>query len=298
MPGTQGISGRIPSTGGLPGFFKGKKGPPRPGEVLLLFLILVVIGEVGAVVVLKAQIGVKGLPVLPIQGVRQGAVGGDVAAHSGQHRQLPPDVAGGLGPFVAHPAALVKDQVHEEAGGHVGTLPYKVVAQGLLGRVVGPDEVTGGIVVVKALFRGGVQIHPQLLVGGVAVPQPGLVVAVDDHHHRPLLGGELVQQPPELIGRILDGAQVVVHNVGGFGGIPAVGEVDAPPDALGVIGAVALIGDIEGEIGLPCPVPVGLVELEDLRHQNLVPGDAGLGQLPVVVFLVVVGGQTQIAVDV
>ena len=130
-----------------------------------MFLVLVVIGEVGAIVVLKAPIGVQSLLVTFVQGVRQRAVGGDVPAHGRQHRQLPPDVAGGLGPFIAHPAALVKDQVHEEAGGHVRTLAHKVAAQGLLGPVVGPDEVPGGVVVVKALFRGGVQVHPQLLIG-------------------------------------------------------------------------------------------------------------------------------------
>ena len=124
------------------------------------------------------------------------------------------------------------------------------------------------------------------------------MVPKDHKHHRPLLLPEPVKEPPEPLRRVHDGTQVVVHNVGGLCGIPPVGEVLPPPDVLCAVGSVALIGDVEGKIGRSAAVPVGLVEAENLREEDLVRGFAVGIEVPEAVFYEVVIGNSQIAVDV
>lgn len=61
---------------------------------------------------------------------------------------------------------------------------------------------------------------------------------------------------------------------------------------------MALIGDVEGKVGRASIVPVLLIEPEDLREEHLVRGLTVGVQLPEAVFNEVVGGNSQIAVDV
>lgn len=85
--------------------------------------------------------------------------GGDIDdAHLIHH------LIGGLEVGGAGPAALAEELVHEEAGADGGPFAAEVPAQGFFGGVVGPDDVSGAVVVGKAFGGVHVEVDAQGLV--------------------------------------------------------------------------------------------------------------------------------------
>ena len=115
---------------------------------------------------------------------------------SGQHAvgHGPPG-GGGDGEYLHHlihslhepgavPAQLLKDQVHEVARRDRRSLPRQIMSDDLLCRVVGPDEIPGGVPLIKPIIPAGVDVHAHLVIEHVAVPHPGQVVPEGHQHHR------------------------------------------------------------------------------------------------------------------
>ena len=136
------------------------------------------------------------------QGVGQGAVGGEIhgiLVHDGADL---PDLPLQLHPGRAFPAALVKEHRHEVAGGDHPAVPGKVVAQDLPGRIVGPDEVGGGVEIPAALGGALQNVDAHLLIVAVFRAEGGLVVAEEDQDHRGLVVPEAVDVSGKLPSRV------------------------------------------------------------------------------------------------
>ena len=119
-------------------------------------------------------------------------------------------------------------------------------------------RVAGGPVVIEALLRAGVEVHAEGLVHGVAVPEPGLVVAEDYEHDGLIALAQLVDEPGEALLRVYDGAEVVRENIARLFVEAAVDYVVvgfAPLALLAAVGPVPLIGDGEGELRRIAPEP-------------------------------------------
>ena len=123
------------------------------------------------------------------------------------------------------------------------------------------------------------------------------MVAEEDEHHRLLLCSELVDELLQLHVTIHDGRHVVVHGVFALLGVVP-GEVVHGAVALGGgIGPVALDVDAEGEVGL-AGILVGLEVAVDLRQEDAVLRQIGLGQILIVPLQEAVALKAQIAVEV
>ena len=148
----------------------------------------------------------------------------------------------------------------------------------LQGGIIHPDHVVCGVVIQEALRVLQVQIHAVVLIGrcGVVVDvgaQGGLVVAEGQQHDGPLALPEPVDQLQQLLIPLGAAAQIVVHG-------DAVGAVGVHLHKAGgivvaavMIGAVALIGDSEVEIGPVMLLQIGLILVPDLIEQDPVVGN-------------------------
>ena len=148
------------------------------------------------------------------------------------------------------PAALVEEDIHQEAGADIGAGADEVGPEDGLCGIIGPDEVVGGVVVVKALLPLGADIDAQGVIGDALVAQPGLVVPEEDQDHRLLYVPEGVDHLLHPQAGIPDAPEVVVDDVIIAVTQPALGDIDLRK--IGIVrrvGAVVLVGHVEGEDG-------------------------------------------------
>ena len=124
----------------------------------------------------------------------------------------------------ALPTDHLKDLIHEEAGGEIRALALEALAQLGLGCLVAPDGVPGGVIVSEALLRGGVQADAHALVDDAVVAHPGLMVPVEDQHHRLVQGVEIGHELLDVVGGVLDQVEVVVQGVEGLEGTKVVAK--------------------------------------------------------------------------
>ena len=97
---------------------------------------------------------------------------------------------------------MVKEHRHEVAGGDHFALTGKIAAQKLLGRVVGPDEVGGGVEIPAALGGALQNVDAHLLVVAVFRTEGRLVVAEKDQNHRRFIVPEAVDVGGKLPSRV------------------------------------------------------------------------------------------------
>ena len=105
---------------------------------------------VGSIVFQTAE-SVQYFPLTLGRLAQQLAVSGEAGALVVDYGQFSPALPRRLHIGAPLPAQLLKKHVHQKAGGDVWALSHQLGAQRGFCRVVAPDEVAGGPVVVKAL---------------------------------------------------------------------------------------------------------------------------------------------------